>query len=111
MSGGGRMVPRLAQSFFVIEAGRNSSAMIRGEWLENYRITYLARDFQSPLDSSRDVAFRNRKSDVLEHALGVVLVLRDLDADRARRISQRRLNSMKVPAESELNKRIIVEPA
>src|SRR5947209_1669183 len=107
----GRMLPGLAQSCFVIESPGNSSTMICGQRFENYWISNLRRDFQRALDSSRDVTFRNRKSDVLENSLGVVFILRDLDADRARRIGKRRLNAMKIPAESELDKRIVVEPA
>ena len=85
--------------------------MICGQRLENYWISNFRGDFQSALDTSCDVAFRNRKSDVLQHSLRVVLVLRDLDTDRAGRIGKRRLNAMKVPAESELDERIVVEPA
>src|SRR6266542_2748068 len=85
--------------------------MIRGEWLENYRISDLCGNFQSALDSSRDVTFRNRKSDVLENSLGVVFVLCDLDSDGASRIGERCLNAMKIPAESELDERIVVEAA
>src|SRR5437016_14319366 len=92
----GRMLPCLAQSCFVIESPGNSSTMICGQRLENYWISNFRSDFQSALDTSCDVAFRNRKSDVLQHSLGIVLVLRDLDADRAGRIGERRLNAMKI---------------
>jgi len=52
---------------------------------------------------------RNGQADCLEHPLGVVLVLRDLDRNRARVIRERCLNASEVAAKTELNQRVGVQ--
>ena len=83
--------------------------MICVEGLEDYRIADVICDLQRALNSSCDVAFWNGKADVLENALGVVLVLRDLDADGARLVGECCLDAVEIAAEPELNERVVVE--
>src|SRR5512132_1042196 len=85
--------------------------MARVEGLDDDREADLLSDLDRALERRRDIPLRHGQADVAEDALGVVLVLRDLDADRAGEVGHRRLDAAQVLAESELDERMVVEAA
>src|SRR2546423_2861600 len=81
------------------------------ERLENHRITDFLDDVHCALYRARDVAGWYRETDIAEHSLGVVLVLRYLDGDRAGVVGERGLDAPQIFAEPELYERVVIETA
>src|SRR5438552_13020591 len=97
------------QRFVVVDASGNSATMARIERLEDNRVPDLIDDLHCSLDRARDIAFGDGQSNVAQHSLGVVLVLRDLDSNSARVVGERRLNAAEIFSESQLYQRVIIQ--
>ena len=104
-----RDVERAAQRRLVVQAPRDSSAVARVERLDDERKADLLRDVDRVLHGAHDVALRHGQADVPDHALGLVLVLRDFHGDGAGAIGHRRLDAAQVSSETQLHERAVVE--
>src|SRR4051812_4851839 len=83
--------------------------MARVEWLEDHGKPHALRGVNGVVDGAHDVAAGHGQADVPQHALGLVLVLCDVDGDRAGTVGDGCLNAPQVAAESELHQRVGVE--
>ena len=99
----------VAYAVFVRETRRDPSTVAQVQRLEDDRKADLLRETDRFVRRLGDVAVWHRQADRLEHAFRVVLVLRDLDGDRARVVGERGLNAAKVATETELDERSGVE--
>ena len=77
--------------------------MTQVEWFEDDGEADLLRELDRLVRGFRDVAVWDGQANGFEHALRLVLVLRDLYGDSARMIGERRLDASQVAAEPELN--------
>ncbi len=107
---GARLGPRGAHGVGVIEATGDAAPVVGVERLHDHGKAELLRDGDGVVFARGDLADGHGKPHALEHALGVALVLRDLDRDGARVVGHRRLDAAQVAAGAELDERTGVEP-
>jgi hypothetical protein len=105
-----RVLERVAQRVHVVDAPRDPAPVARVERLHDHREPDVLRHLDRVLDRAHDVPARHGQADVAEHALRLVLVLRDLDGDGACPIGDRRLDAAQVPSQPELHQRAVVQP-
>jgi hypothetical protein len=106
-----RRGPGRAHLVLGVEPRRDAAAVRRVERLEDDREADLLRPLHGLVFRARHVAPGHGEPDVLQHALGVVLVLRDLHGDGARVVGHGRLDAAQVLAQAELHERARVEAA
>ena len=102
---GGGAVPGFAHGRFVGESRRDAAAVTQVERLEDDGEADFLREPDGFVGGRRDMTVGDGEADRLEHALRIVLVLRDLDGDGARVVRERRLDAPEIAAESELDER------
>jgi hypothetical protein len=95
----------------VVERPRDPPAVTRIDRLEDHGIPDVLCGVERIHEGAHHFAARHRQANVAEHPLGVVLVLGDLDRDRARMVGEGRLYSPQVATEAELDEGPGVQPS